>query len=58
MIRSNIIIIIIIIIITTNSAVLQTPRCHRTEVQREIKNMKDSIVEKTKERWHEKRMHG
>jgi hypothetical protein len=42
----------------TNSAVLQTARCLRTEVQRETRNMKDSIAEKTKERWHEKRIHG
>ena len=42
----------------TDSAVLQTARCHRTEVQRETRNMKDSIAEKTKERWHGKRMHG
>ena len=37
---------------STDSAVLQTARCHRTEVQRETRNMKDSIAEKTKERWH------
>ena len=43
---------------STDSAVFQTARCHRTEVQRETINMKDSIVEKTKERWHGKRMHG
>ena len=42
----------------TDSAVLQTARCHRTEVQREKRNMKDSISEKTKESWHGKRMHG
>ena len=30
----------------------------RTEVQRETRNMKDSIAKKTKERWHGKRMHG
>ena len=41
-----------------DSAVLQTARCHRTEVQRETRNMKDSIAEKTKERWQGKRMHG
>ena len=40
-----------------NSAVLQTARRPEAEVQREIK-MKDSIAEKTKERWHEKRMYG
>ena len=27
-------------------------------IQRETRNMKDSIAEKTKERWHRKRMHG
>jgi hypothetical protein len=42
----------------TDSAVLQTTRCLRREVQRETRNMKDSIAEKTKERWHRKRMHG
>jgi hypothetical protein len=38
--------------------VLQTARYLKTEVQRETRKMKDSIAEKTKERWHEKRMHG
>ena len=42
----------------TDSAVLQTARCLRTEVQRETRNMKDNIAEKTKERWHGKRMQG
>ena len=44
---------------------LQTARCLKTEVQslktevqRETINMKDSIAEKTKERWHGKRMRG
>ena len=37
---------------------LQTARSLRTEVRRETRKMKDSIVEKTKERWHGKRMHG
>ena len=32
-----------------DSAVLQTARCHRTEIQRETRIMKDSITEKTKE---------
>ena len=36
---------------------LQTGRSLRTEVQRETRNMKDSIAEKTKEGWHGKRMH-
>jgi len=42
----------------TNSTVLQTARCLKTEVQKETRKMKDSIPEKTKERWHGKRMHG
>ena len=42
----------------TDSAVLQTARCLKTEVQRETRNMKKSIVEETKEKWHRKRMHG
>ena len=41
-----------------NVTVLQTARCLKTEVQRETRKMKDSIAEKTKERWHGKRMHG
>ena len=41
----------------TDSAVLQTARCPKTEVQRETREM-DSTAEKTKERWHGKRMHG
>ena len=35
----------------TDSAVLQTARCFKTEVQRETRKM-DSIAEKTKEKWH------
>ena len=42
----------------TDSAVLQTARCLKTEVQKETRKMKDSIAEKTKERWHWNRMHG
>jgi len=42
----------------TDSAVLQTARCLKTEVQKETRKIKDSVVEKTKERWHGKRMHG
>jgi hypothetical protein len=42
----------------TDSALLQTARYFRTEVQTETRKMKDSIAEKTKERWHGKRMHG
>ena len=41
----------------TDSTVLQTARCLKTEVQRETRNVKDSIAEKTKERWHGKSMH-
>jgi len=41
----------------TDSAALQTARYFKTEVQRETRKMKDSILEKTKERWHGKRMH-
>ena len=41
----------------TGSAVLQTARCLKIEVQKETRKMKDSIAEKTKERWHAKRMH-
>ena len=41
----------------TDSAVLQTASCLKAEVQGETK-IKDSIAEKTKERWHVKRMHG
>ena len=42
----------------TDWTVLQTARCLKTELQKETRKMKDSIAEKTKERWHEKRMHG
>jgi len=42
----------------TDSAVLQTARCLKTEVQKETRKMKDSIGEKIKERWHVERMHG
>ena len=42
----------------TNLAVLQAARCLKTEVQKETRKMNDSIAEKTKERWHGKRMHG
>jgi hypothetical protein len=41
-----------------DSAGLQTARCLKTEVERETRNMKDIIAEKTKERWHGKRKHG
>ena len=42
----------------TDSAVLQTARYLRTEVQRGTRNMKESIAKKTEERWHGKRIHG
>jgi len=42
----------------SDSAVLQTARCLKTEVQKETRKMKDNIAEKTKGRWHGKRMHG
>ena len=42
---------------STSSAVLQTARHLKAEVQRETK-IKVSIEEKTKERRHGKRMHG
>jgi hypothetical protein len=38
----------------TDSAVLQTARYLKTEVQRETRKMKDN--QKTKERWHGQRM--
>jgi len=41
-----------------DSALLQTARCLKTELQKETRKMKDGIAEKTKERWHGKRMHG
>jgi len=42
----------------TDSAVLQTARCLKTEVQKETRKMKDSVAEKTKEKWQGKKMHG
>jgi len=41
-----------------DSAELQTAGHFKTEVQRETRKLKDSIAEKTKERWQGKRMHG
>jgi len=41
-----------------NSAVLQTAKCLKTKVQRGTRQIKESIAEKTKERWRGKRMHG
>ena len=42
----------------TDSAVLQSTRCLKTEVQKETRKMKDSIAEKTKEGRHGKKIHG
>ena len=42
----------------TDSAVLQTARSLKTELQEEARKMEGSIAEKTKGRWHLKRMHG
>jgi len=42
----------------TDSVVLQRARCLKTEVQKETRKIRDSIAEKTKERWQGKRMHG
>jgi hypothetical protein len=42
----------------TKSAIVQTARSLRTELQKGTREIKDSIAEKTKERWREKRMHG
>jgi hypothetical protein len=41
-----------------NSAMLQTARCLKTELQRGTRQMKDSMSEKIKERRRGKRMHG
>ena len=40
-----------------NSAILQTARHLKTELQRGTRRMKDNMAEKTKERWRGKRMH-
>jgi len=42
----------------TNSVLLQRARCLRTEVRKEMRKVKHSIEEKTKERWQAKRLHG
>jgi hypothetical protein len=42
----------------TKSAMVQTARSLRTELQRGTRQTKDSIAEKTKERWRGKRIHG
>ena len=41
-----------------DSTVLQTARCLKTGVQRETRKIKETIAEKTKDRWQGKRMHG
>jgi len=41
-----------------NSAVLQTARCLKTEGQRGVRKLNDSIAKKTKERWRGKGMNG
>jgi len=41
-----------------NSALLQTARRLRTELQRGTKQINDNVAEKTNERWLGKRMHG
>jgi len=38
--------------------VLQTARCFKTELQEETRKMKESIPEKTTEKWHGKKTHG
>jgi hypothetical protein len=42
----------------TKSAMVQTARSLRTELQKGTRQIKDSLAEKTKERWRVKRMHG
>jgi hypothetical protein len=42
----------------TKSTIVQTARSLRTELQKGTRQIKDSIAEKTKERWRGKRMHG
>ena len=44
--------------LNSDSVVLKRARCLKTEVQKETRKVKDSIAEKTKERWQGKRMHG
>ena len=43
---------------TTNSAMLETARSLKTELQRGTRQLKDRAAQKTKERWQGKRMHG
>ena len=42
----------------TDSVVLQRVRCLKTEVQKETGKVKESIADKTKEKWQGNRMHG
>jgi hypothetical protein len=42
----------------SNSAMVQTARSLKRELQKGTRQIKDSIAEKTKERWWGKRMHG
>jgi hypothetical protein len=42
----------------TKSAAVQTARSFRTELQKGTRQIKDSIADKTKERWRRKRTHG
>jgi hypothetical protein len=41
-----------------DSAVLETSKCLKVEVQRETRKIKDRKAEKTKEKWHGKSTHG
>jgi ubiquinone biosynthesis protein UbiJ len=41
-----------------NSAMVRTARSLKRELQKGTRQIRDSIAEKTKERWWEKRMHG
>jgi len=43
---------------TINSAMLQRARRLKTDLQRGTRQIKESIVKKTKERWREERMDG
>jgi ubiquinone biosynthesis protein UbiJ len=41
----------------TKSAMVQTARSLKRELQKGTRQIKDNIAEKTKERWQRKRMH-
>jgi hypothetical protein len=43
---------------STNSTMFQTARSLKRELQRGTRQIKDSIAEKTRERWQGKRIHG